>query len=90
MKEKSNSLGISQSGRVNERSGCGIKYGEMGTLSSWREHGLSEGSSCCSVPVLVPRVDAGLMLPDLQFFERSQKNLEFWKSICIQKLDLII
>lgn len=45
-------------------------------MSSWREHGLSEGSSCHSVPVLVPRADAALLLPDLQVFERSQKNLD--------------
>lgn len=54
-------------------------------MSSWREHGLSEGSSCHSVPVLVPRADAGLMLPDLQFFERSQKNLDILEiSLCLK------
>lgn len=59
-------------------------------MSSWRVHGLSEGSSCHSVPVLVPRANVDLMLPELQFSREAGKIWIFWKSLCVLKLDLII
>lgn len=68
---------LSHGGRENERSGCDRNNGAMG-MSSWRVRGLSEGSSCHSVPVLVPRADAGLMLPDLQFFCEKPENSEYF------------